>query len=370
MSKKKTHDEYVVELAIKNPTVKVVGQYIDAKTPIAHYCTIHNITWDIAPTNALQGQGCKECGIMKVRYKTKKTDEQYKKELADVNPNIIVLGKYINAQTPILHQCNLDGCVWEAIPNNVLRGHGCPMCFGNKKKTTEEYKKELIDINPNIEVIEEYVDAKTPILHICKIDGYKWKASPDSILRGTGCLKCGNKNKADALRKTHEEYVTDVLKVNPNIEVIGQYINAQTPILHRCKKDKCEWMARPYNILNGYGCPACQESKGEKTIKQWLESHKIKYIPQKRFDDCKDIKILPFDFYLLDYNICIEYDGQQHYEPVDFAGKGLEHAQQKFIKTQYHDEIKNIYCKNNNIPLLRIPYFANIEEELNNFLFI
>ena len=101
-----------------------------------------------------------------------------------------------------------------------------------------------------------------------------------------------------------------------------------------------------------------------------MDSHKIKYTPQKRFDDCKDIKPLPFDFYLSDYNTCIEYDGQQHFEPVDFSGKRENLAQQQFEKTQYHDKIKNKYCEDNNIRLLRIPYFKNIEEELNNFLFI
>ena len=83
-----------------------------------------------------------------------------------------------------------------------------------------------------------------------------------------------------------------------------------------------------------------------------------------------DINPLPFDFYLPQLNKCIEYDGGQHYFPVDFAGKGMEHAEEQFRKTQYRDKIKNDYCKNNGISLLRIPYFKNVEEELNNFLFI
>lgn len=308
MAKKKTHEEYVAELAIKNPTVQVIGQYINARTPIDHYCLTHDVVWQAYPDNVLRGMGCKEC--RKIR-------------------------------------------------------------LGNKlRKTTEEYKNELININPNIDVLEEYIDAKTPILHKCKLDEYEWLASPDSILRGTGCPLCAKKRISESKRKTHQEYVIDVAKVNPNIEVIGQYVNSQTPVLHRCKKDGCEWMARPYNILNGYGCPTCQESKGERAIKKWLESYKIQYIHQKRFDDCKDILPLPFDFYLPEYNICIEYNGEQHYRPVDFAGKGQEWAEQQLVKTQAHDQIKSQYCEDNNIRLLVIPYYKNIEEELNNFLFI
>lgn len=97
----------------------------------------------------------------------------------------------------------------------------------------------------------------------------------------------------------------------------------------------------------------------------WLDSHGVKYMQQKAFDDCCDIKPLPFDFYLPEYNCCIEYDGEQHYRAVDYFG-----GEDGFKKTVAHDNIKNDYCKNNDIKLLRIPYYANVEEELNNFLFI
>lgn len=80
--------------------------------------------------------------------------------------------------------------------------------------------------------------------------------------------------------------------------------------------------------------------------------------------------MLPFDFYLPEYNLCIEYDGEQHFKPVDFANKGREWADKQFEIRRTCDEIKTEYCKKNNIKLLRIPYFKNIEEELNIFLFI
>ena len=432
MPKRKSHDEYVAELSIKNPTVNAVGEYINMNTPIAHYCLIHDVVWDISPVSALRGAGCPNCLRERISNKLRKTDEQYEKELAKINPNIIVLGEYINANTPILHQCKLDGYIWEAYPTNILRGHGCPMCAGNllwtteqyveavkninpnvevmgeyinattpilhkckidgcewearpyailrgdrcpkctgnKKRTTEEYKQELANINPDVEVIEEYINSTTPILHKCKIDGHIWCAAPNNMLNGRGCPVCKFRKLSKLFSRTHEEYVKEVTECNPDIEVIGQYINARTPILHRCKLDGYEWYAIPYNILLGQGCPQCQESNGERLVRQWLESHEIQYTYQKIFSNCKDAKTLPFDFYLSDYNICIEYDGQQHYEPVDFAGKGQEWAQQQFEKTQYHDKIKNKYCEDNNIRLLRIPYFKNIEEELNNFLFI
>lgn len=76
-----------------------------------------------------------------------------------------------------------------------------------------------------------------------------------------------------------------------------------------------------------------------------------------------------FDFYLPDYNLFIEYDGQQHYQPVRFFGTDKD-AQQVFERTQANDKIKNRYCEENNINLLRIPYWEqnNIETIINNYL--
>lgn len=70
-------------------------------------------------------------------------------------------------------------------------------------------------------------------------------------------------------------------------------------------------------------------------------------------------------FYLTDYNLAIEYQGEQHYRPIDYFG-----GKEKFEVQQKRDNIKRDYCKNNNINLLEIPYYKNVEEELNNFLFI
>ena len=108
-------------------------------------------------------------------------------------------------------------------------------------------------------------------------------------------------------------------------------------------------------------------SKGELCVKLWLEENNIEYIQQYTFDNCRDKQVLPFDFYLPTFNILIEYDGELHFYPIEYFG-----GQEKFERQQRHDKIKNEYCEKNNIPLLRIPYYKynNIEEELNNFLFI
>ena len=123
-----------------------------------------------------------------------------------------------------------------------------------------------------------------------------------------------------------------------------------------------EFLQNIYNHKNGTGCPVCKESKGEKIITNFLKENKIHYIPQKKFDSCINKRKLPFDFYLPDYNICIEYDGKQHFEINDFFG-GLE----SFEMVKINDKIKTDYCFDNNITLIRINK-ENIKDKLNNFL--
>ena len=349
MTKRKTHDEYVKEVSSINQNIEVVGEYVNAKTKILHKCKIDGYEWYALPNSIIHGHGCPKCA-----GKFKKTQDEYVQSVFEINQNIDVIGKYVNNKTSILHKCKVDGYEWYAKPYNILNGRGCPRCSKKEKYTQEEYIKKVSEININIEVVGTYINAVTPILHKCKIDGFEWYAAPNSVLSGRGCPKCGG-----SMKKTHEEYVSLVSFINSDIEVIGTYINDKTKILHKCKIDGFEWFAAPNNILHGHGCPKCNKSRGEKDIALWLSNHAVRYEQQKAFDDCKDIKPLPFDFYLPDYNYCIEYDGEQHYRPIDYFG-----GEDSFKKTVMHDNIKNDYCKNNDIKLLRIPYYANVKKEL------
>ena len=371
---KKNHEQYVYELSTANPYVEPIEDYVGANFAIMHKCKIHNVEWKIAPSSVLQGHGCPQCKIERSGAgKNKKTNEQYVNELKKANPNIIALEEYIDSKTPILHKCLIDNFEWMALPSNTVRGSRCPECnrrerMETNRKTHDEYVKEVKIINPNIQVCGEYVNAKTPILHKCLIDDFEWSPVPSSILRGYGCPICGIKKNVENRRKSQDEYIKEANLSNPDVEIIGEYISISTPIEHRCKIHNLTYETMPYNVLHGSGgCPKCTESKGERKIRQWIEKNNIDYIYQYKYEDCKDGKTLPFDFYLPKYNILIEYDGEQHFKSIEYFG-----GETAFRLIQKHDAIKNEYCKNNGISLLRIPYYKynNIEEELNNFLFI
>lgn len=348
--KRKTHEEYVAEVAVTNPNIEVVDRYINNSTNILHRCKIDGNEWYAKPNNILSGRGCPICGDNK-----KKTHEEYVHQVTLVNEDIEVIGKYVGAHIKIAHRCKIDGYEWMTTPANILSGKGCPRCAGNERYGHYGYIKKVFEINQNIEVIGEYVNNNIPILHRCKIDGYEWKTSPSHILNGQGCPRCNGVE-----RYTQEEYIKRVEKINPYVDVLGTYINANTKILHRCKLDGHEWLAMPHSILNGYGCPKCSiTSRGEKEVASWLDKMCISYKPQKIFNNCKDKHVLPFDFYLPDYNVAIEYQGKQHYEPIEYFG-----GQDGFEYVIRHDRIKKDYCKKNNIPLIAIPYYTDVYEEL------
>lgn len=107
------------------------------------------------------------------------------------------------------------------------------------------------------------------------------------------------------------------------------------------------------NLHHQESCGCLIESKGARKIKSLLEENKIPFIQEKTFSDLKfsNGKKARFDFYVKN-NYIIEYDGIQHF----VQGNGVYDNEEKFQKTQQYDAIKNQYCKDNNIPIIRIPY--------------
>ena len=160
-------------------------------------------------------------------------------------------------------------------------------------------------------------------------------------------------------KKTTEEYKTKLKDINPNIICLEEYKTGKTKIFHKCLICGNTWAVIPNSILNGNGCPHCKFSHGEKAVEAFLAENKINYIPQKRFSDCRDKRSLPFDFYLPELNIAIEYNGRQHYESIEaFGGEKQLHLQ------RHHDWLKRKYCRDKGITLITISYDEDVEKIL------
>ena len=172
--KKRTHKEYIEELNIKNPTIEVVEEYINASTKIKHHCLIHDIYWEIAPASALQGKGCSMCRNEKIGSKLRMTHEEFIQTLNNINPTITVDGKYINSGEKIKCTCQICNHTWNPRAGRLLQGYGCPNCAHQNladklRKTHEQFIEELKVINPYIIIVSEYITNHVKVTCKCKI---------------------------------------------------------------------------------------------------------------------------------------------------------------------------------------------------------
>ena len=310
---------------------------------------------------------CPEC------LNRNKDTNKFITELKNLNNNIEILGEYIGSHEKIKCRCKICGHEWYGIPNNLLSGEGCRKCSDIKKglqcRNTEQwFIDKMKKMHPNIEVLSKFTTMKNYVQCKCIIDGYLWNATPDSLInQKTGCTKCANKKNGLRCRKTNEEFKEKLKKINPHIIPLEKYTTDKNKIKCICSIHNYEWYTTPNKILNRQtGCPKCASYNGENKIDCILEEWGYKYEIQKRFEACQDKSCLPLDRYLPDFNIAIEYDGEQHFYPVKFGSTPNE-ALEKYKKTCLHDEIKNQYCKDNNIPLIRIPYWE--KDNMQTFLF-
>lgn len=285
---------------------------------------------------------------------------------------------YKGYNVPVDIICPISGHgVFQQIPDSHFKGHGCPDCAlisrSEKRRFTHEIfvsKAKLVHPDKNYEYPDPYKNNYTPIIIICPKHG-PFPQTPNDHLDGHGCPDCGIIKYTKSITDTHEIFVSKARLVHPgkNYEYPDPYKGSKIEIYIICPKHG-PFLQKPNSHLQGNGCKKCTETKGEQRIREFLELNNIKHEPEKTFDGCKNKRTLPFDFYINDHNMCVEFDGQQHYKVVRFKGISIENAKKTFDRMQLTDKIKTQYCIDNNIELLRIPYteFNNIEEILTRRL--
>lgn len=262
-------------------------------------------------------------------------------------------------------QCQKCGYIMKKKSGEISEARKCLGCVHNM-----EYSFYSVgDIINGLKILQKAprIDSrgyiKKEYICECVVDGNVVQIRESHLKNGVGCMVCAGKKRGVEQRKSHDEYVAEMYAKNPFMTIVGTYIDQYTKIKYVCKICGHEGESLPNNLLRGGGCPECKMSNGEKKILKYLQDNTIKFKPQYTFTDCRNILPLPFDFYLPEFNICIEYDGEQHFRPVDFFGgeEGLEERQR-------NDIIKTQYCQNNNIRLCRIRYDQDVKQKLDEYL--
>jgi hypothetical protein len=265
--------------------------------------------------------------------------------------------EYFGKFKKLLITCSIHGDFNQEAWGHI-KGKGCIDCSGFKPLTTAIFIERANLIHDNLFNYDKsvFLSRRKKIIIGCQKHG-DFEMTADHHLTGRGCPKCAG------FKKTIEEYIIEAKKIHGNLyDYSESKLTKGKTIQIKCQKHGVV-VVNKYNHINKggpHGCPVCSEPKGERIIKQWLIDNNINYVKQKTFKECKNIQALQFDFYIPTYNICIEYDGVQHYKIIDFFG-----GKKVFLYTRKLDKIKNNYCLLHNIPLHRIRYDENILNKLN-----
>jgi hypothetical protein len=277
------------------------------------------------------------------------------------------LTNYVGAKSPITIICSNNHTFTQS-PNDHLNGHGCKICsgWGVIKSNPDEFIKRAKGIHGDLYNYNKslYVEHDSPLIIMCKIHG-DFKQSPKShLIKKYGCPKCGHIVKADKLRWSLNKFINESNLIHRNkynyLKFKYTSFSVKSEII--CKKHGSFHQSPKDHIIQMQGCPKCSLSKGENLIQYYLIDNDIEYIFQKTFDDCINTltkRKLKFDFFIPSINTCIEFDGKQHFEENPrFKGT--------LSSIQYRDELKNNYCINNQINLVRIKYLDI--KEINHIL--
>jgi len=326
-------------------------KYVDAKTKVCIICPEHGEFWQ-NPGNHLFGQHCPYCGKKIASEKRKLSIDEFIKRSKKIHGDKYDYSKveYNCITDKICIICPEHGEFWQQVESH-LQGYGCQKCANEKThkmqtKTLEEFVEQarLIHGDRYDYSKVEYVNALTKVCIICPEHGEFWQ-TPDNHLHGHGCQKCLLNKMNDITRMTKETFIKKAKEMHGDKYDYSkvEYINCDTEVCIICPEHGEFWQKPYYHIHKG-GCPHCKESKLERDICVFLTNNKINFNRQKRF---KWLGRQSLDFYLPDYNIAIECQGKQHFEPVNYFG-GIK----MFEYRKLLDKAKKELCEKNGIDIL------------------
>lgn len=182
--KKRTIEDFKNEVKkLVGDEYSVLGEYEKSTIKIKMLHNTCGTIFEPTPARFLSGTRCPKCRSSHIP----KTEEVFKSEMP---LGYILLSPYVNAKTKVFIRHEGCGYEWWTNPSTLRKGHGCPRCANNLKKSTSEFQLEVRDY----EILGVYNGNKEKIRVRHKLCGYEWETRPNDLLSGYGCPRCAHIN--------------------------------------------------------------------------------------------------------------------------------------------------------------------------------
>lgn len=348
-------NQYAVGYTVLDIKVKNQKSYIFIKCPIEEHKP-YWVSWE----KFKRGQRCQKCYYNKRLNKPDKWDKENIVNLLNENNLTIIDDNYeFNNAKKKIKCINNDGYIVDVLINSLQMGM-TPHIFQKNKYAIINLK--LLCERNNLVLDEGQIwKGIKKKYNACTQEGYRVFFNTETLLN----------NSKPRIFHFSNPYSIDNINLyckinNPDYEIISnQYIHRNKKLLFKyignvemLDDERYFEVNLERFIYHNQGHPSFKQSKGENVIRNWLIKNKISFKKQYTFSDCKNVSLLRFDFAIFndidktDLKCLIEYDGKQHFEQIDYFG-----GENGFLYTQHNDKIKNYYCNDNNIELIRIPYW-------------
>ena len=356
------------------------AQYTGAKNKVVVLCELHG-EQKIVAGNLMRGAGCKHCSTMK-NSETRRTSVA---EFVDRASGLYETSydysqvSFKNLHEKITVTCPMHGA-WNVIAaNHIIGKSGCPTCrsieFADNAKqinslSTEDFIVLSIKAHGHKYNYSDtcYSHSNEKVTIECKKHG-KFTQTARLHIVGKGCPKCANEHKSEIASSDSDEMLSRFREIHGNrySYSLPKKIKYHDKIDIYCKQHgNFKQQVRAH--LEQKGCPKCSLSKGENAIALWLERNGFDFQVQFPISDSENSRTLRFDFYVSELKLLIEYDGQQHFFPVNFGGMSDTKAAWVHDLIKQRDTFKNNWASENNYNLLRIKYDDEIAEILEKNL--
>lgn len=367
----------------------VIEEDVDLALPITAICPIHGKFKQSSKHHLYRKSGCEECkfdAFRKVMNNKRISQKEVLKRLNKIHNSKQETYRYDKFVYSGNHEKSSVFCIkcqkyFEIAAGSHLLGIGCCKCGHAKRSRNMLNKSKQKKINKlKANFPELTFDANTinglyeKVTCFCKIHGKFEKRLADMLDKNKnyGCKKCSWEILGTKRRKSTDNFVKEIKKLYPGLYGFKkcEYKGAEETVMLLCKKHNKYFKTIPANLLHRFkfpvGCMECKNHpQGELLISKKLKDLHISFKQQYSFKTCKNINPLPFDFYLPDFNIAIEYQGEQHYYPVKWFG-----GWNGYFKGYERDIIKHNYCIKKGIRLVEIPYWEknNIPKIIENVI--